>query len=144
MNKKNKLKTVLFVCIENSCRSQMAEAFMKLLGSEVVEVYSAGSQPFGKVNQKAIAAMKTVDYDMGTHHSKGLDTLPAIEFDHVVTMGCGDACPIIKAVQREDWAIPDPKLMDTQAFAKIRDLIQQKVSNLIERLQEEQSNKTPL
>lgn len=135
MNKLHKKLTVLFVCIENSCRSQMAEAFAILFGSHIIDAYSAGSKPSGKVNEKAIAAMKAVDYDMTAHHSKGLESLPQIEFDFAITMGCGDACPMIKAKQREDWAIPDPKAMDTQDFAKIRDLIRQKISGLLERLQ---------
>lgn len=132
-----KLKTVLFVCIENSCRSQMAEAFATLLGSHVIDAYSCGSKPSGKVNEKAIISMKAIAYDLSTHQSKGLEALPKRTFDLVVTMGCGDACPNISALQREDWRIPDPKAMPMQAFSEIRDLIQKKVSTLISSLEEQ-------
>ncbi len=113
----------------------MAEAFAKMLGSHVVEAYSCGSEPSGKVNEKAITSMGELAYDMAAHHSKGFEALPSQKFDLVVTMGCGDACPNIDALQREDWAIPDPKAMSMQQFAEIRNLIRQKVSTLIETLQ---------
>ena len=87
-------KKLLFVCIENSNRSQMSQAFAKILGGENVEAYSAGSKPSGIVNPKAIAAMKELGYDLSTHDSKSLDEVKAFApFDAVVTMGCGDACP---------------------------------------------------
>ncbi len=126
------MKTVLFVCIENACRSQMAEAFGRIIGAETIEPYSSGSRPSGKVNEKAIASMKEVGYNMDNHVSKGLDDIPQIEFDMLVTMGCGDVCPNIRAKRREDWDIPDPKRMDLEQFGKIRDLIRLKVSELIE------------
>ena len=80
----------VFVCVENSNRSQMAEAFARMAG---IEAYSAGSRPSGKVNPKAIEAMKELGYDLTAHHSKSLDDLPDETFDVAVTMGCGDACP---------------------------------------------------
>ena len=90
-------KKVLFVCVENSNRSQMAEAFARLLGGEAVEAYSAGSAPSGKVNPKAVAAMQTFGYDLASHRSTSLDDLPPVEFDAVITMGCGDSCPHVSA-----------------------------------------------
>jgi len=118
----------VFVCVENSNRSQMAEAFARMAG---IEAYSAGSRPSGKVNSKAIAAMNELGYDLTTHHSKSLTDLPDVPFDFAVTMGCGDQCPNLKAVHREDWAIPDPKEMDTEQFRNVRDLIGAKVKELL-------------
>src|SRR5262249_42013010 len=103
-------KKVLFVCIENSNRSQIAEAFGRRLGQGKIEAYSAGSCPSGKVNPRAIEFMREIGYDLSTHRSKGLDALPDVEFDAVVTMGCGDECPLVSAKKHEDWAIPDPKV----------------------------------
>jgi len=128
------MKHVLFVCVENSCRSQMAEAFGKMLGKGVIEVYSSGSRPSGKVNDKAIASMKELGYDLTTHGSKSLDQIPDIEYDLAVTMGCGDECPFVRAKGREDWSIPDPKHMDVDQFREVRDLIEKKVAALIGRL----------
>jgi len=124
-------KSFLFVCIENSNRSQMAQAFAKVWGSEEVEAYSAGSRPSGKINPKAIAAMAELGYDLSTHDSKSLDEIPAIQFDYVVTMGCGDACPWVPAIHRLDWQIPDPREMEPVEFNEVRDLISEKVKELI-------------
>ncbi len=134
-----KLKTVLFVCIENSCRSQMAEAFAKIIGLDVCEAYSCGSKPSGKVNEKAIVSMNALAYDMAMHCSKGFDALPSSQFDFAITMGCDEVCcPDINALQREDWAIPDPKAMPMSQFVEVRDLIRQKVSRLIETLRQQE------
>lgn len=124
-------KSFLFVCIENSNRSQMAQAFAKIWGGEEVEAYSAGSRPSGKINPKAIASMSELGYDLSTHDSKSLDEIPAIQFDYVVTMGCGDACPWVPAIQRIDWQIPDPREMDPKDFNAVRNLISEKVQELI-------------
>lgn len=130
----DKKKTVLFVCIENSNRSQMAEAYAKMLGGDSVESFSAGSKPSGVVNPKAIEYMKEVGYDLSTHPSKSLDEIPKIEYDAVITMGCGDACPYVVGRIREDWGLPDPKLMAPQDFRRVRDLIGEKVKILLARL----------
>src|SRR5436190_3406556 len=87
------LKRIVFVCVENSNRSQMAEAFARIHGAGMFEAYSAGSRPSGKVNPKAVAAMAQVDYDLTVHQSKSLADLPDVDFDAAVTMGCGDECP---------------------------------------------------
>jgi protein-tyrosine-phosphatase len=102
-----------------------------MLGAGVVDAYSSGSRPSGRVNENAIASMKDVGYDLSTHTSKSLTDIPAIEYDVVVTMGCGDACPWVRAKQRLDWDIPDPKAMASERFAEVRDLIKAKVSQLI-------------
>jgi len=128
------MKNILFVCVENSCRSQMAQAFAKIHGEGRVVAYSAGSRPSGVVNPKAIASMKEIGYDLSGHDSKSLDDIPDIEYDFVATMGCGDACPYVRARQREDWAIPDPKNMDADEFRKIREMIEKKVQQLLQTL----------
>lgn len=125
-------KKLLFVCVENSNRSQMSQAFAKILGGKNVEAYSAGSKPSGIVNPKAIAAMKELNYDLSKHDSKSLKEVEQYApFDAVVTMGCGDACPWMPAKQFIDWQIPDPKHMMPEDFNKVRDLIKEKVATLL-------------
>ncbi len=125
---------VLFVCVENSNRSQMAQAFAAMIGGDRVESLSAGSKPSGRVNPKALEAMKELGYDLTTHASKGLDDYNGQEIDVAVTMGCGDACPLVMAKQRVDWQIPDPREMPPEEFRKVRDLIGQKVRELLKQL----------
>lgn len=127
-------KKLLFVCVENSNRSQMSQAFAKIVGGDKVEAYSAGSRPSGIVNPKAIASMQELGYDLSKHDSKSLDDIPDVEYDAVVTMGCGDACPFVKAKRREDWQIPDPKHMEPEDFRKVRDFIREKVQGLLAEL----------
>ena len=127
-------KNLLFVCVQNSNRSQMAEAFTRIHGAEDFEAYSAGSQPSGEINPKAIAAMREIGYDLSKHKSKSLEEIPQVEYDFVATMGCGDACPFVRAKRREDWQIPDPKNLPPAEFNKIRDLIEQKVRNVLSTL----------
>ena len=128
-------KKLLFVCIENSNRSQMSQAFAKMLGGDDVEAYSAGSKPSGIVNPKAITAMKELGYDLSKHDSKSLDEVKAFApFDAVVTMGCGDVCPWMPAKQFIDWQIPDPKNMEPEQFNEVRDFIARKVKDLIKEL----------
>ena len=123
-------KKLLFVCVENSSRSQMAEAFARIYGGEAVEAFSAGSRPSGNVNPEAIESMREVGYDLSSHESKSLDDLPDVEWDFVATMGCGDECPFVRARHREDWQIPDPKNMTPEEFRKVRDGIGLKVRKL--------------
>lgn len=128
-------KKILFVCIENSNRSQMSQAFAKMFGAGEVEAYSAGSRPSGVVNPKAIAAMQELGYDLVKHDSKSLDEVKQFApFDAVVTMGCGDACPWMPAKNFIDWQIPDPKHMDREEFNTVRDLIGEKVKTLLDEL----------
>jgi protein-tyrosine-phosphatase len=128
------VKKVVFVCVENSNRSQMAEAFARLHGAGKVEAHSAGSRPSGRVNPKAIEAMKELGYDLTTHTSKGLDAFNGKEVEVAVTMGCGDECPLVLAKRREDWKIPDPRDMTPEQFKEVRNLIETKVKELIETL----------
>jgi len=130
-------KRVLFICIENSCRSQMAEAFARLYASDLLEVYSAGSHPSAEVNPLAIKAMSELGCDLGPHHPKSLREIPAGGFDYVITMGCGDECSFIPAVHHEDWEIPDPKGGSLDMFSAARDLIEAKMKELIHRVRVE-------
>jgi arsenate reductase len=125
-------KRLLFVCVENSNRSQMAEAFARIHGGEGVEAYSAGSRPSGVVNPKAIVSMAEIGYDLSRHGSKSLDEIPEDEYDFVATMGCGDACPFVRAKKRADWQIPDPKKLEPAEFRKVRDLIETNVKAALE------------
>jgi len=124
------MKRVLFVCIENSNRSQMAEAFAHMLGGADIEALSAGSAPSGVINPKAIAAMAELGYDLTTHDSKSLDQVTG-DFDAVVTMGCGDSCPWVPAKRREDWALTDPKHLEGDAYRAVRDDIRERVRALL-------------
>ena len=125
-------KKLLFVCVENSNRSQMSQAFAMILGGDAVEAYSAGSAPSGKINPKAIAAMKELGYDLSGHASKSLQEVEQYApFDAVVTMGCGDACPWMPAKQFIDWQIPDPRHMNEEEFRAVRDLVRDKVKTLL-------------
>lgn len=124
-------KRVLFVCVENSNRSQMAEAFARIHGGEGVEASSAGSRPSGKINPRAIEFMGEVGYDLTMHTSKSLDQFNDQKIDVAVTMGCGDACPLVRAGRREEWNIPDPKEMPAEEYRRVRDMIEQKVKHLL-------------
>ena len=96
----------------------MAEAFARIHGGDDVEAHSSGSKPSGKINPKAIAAMKEIGYDLTSHHSKSLDEIPKVQYEYAITMGCGDECPFVQAVHREEWQIPDPRNMDENDLVK--------------------------
>ena len=105
---KEKLK-VLFVCVENARRSQMAQGFAESLGKEKLEVYSAGSQPSSEIDPLVIEVMKEKGIDLSTKRPKGLNDLPQIEMDYLITMGCEETCPAVLAKKMIEWNIPDPK-----------------------------------
>ena len=128
------MKKILFVCIENSNRSQMAQAFAKIHGQGIVEAYSAGSKPSGKVNPKAVEIMKEIGCDLATHQSKSLDEIPQGEYEYVVSMGCGENCPFVPAKNRIEWNIPNPKNMDKEQMREVRRLIERHVKELIEKI----------
>jgi protein-tyrosine-phosphatase len=128
------VKRVIFVCVENSNRSQMAQAFARMHGGTQVEAFSAGSRPSGRINPKAVAAMQEVGYNLATHTSKGLDQFNGQDFDAAVTMGCGDECPLVRAKQRLEWQIPDPRDMTPDQFREVRNLIEAKVKELLQSL----------
>ena len=123
-------KRVLFVCVENSNRSQMAEAFARIHGGDGVDALSAGSKRSGRINPKAIRFMQEMGYDLSNHASKSLDDISG-EFDAVITMGCGDNCPWVPARRREDWALPDPRDMDDDGYRAVRDEISARVKQLL-------------
>jgi arsenate reductase (thioredoxin) len=127
------MKRVLFVCVENSNRSQMAEAFAHIHGGDSIDAQSAGSKPSGVINPKAIRFMGELNYDLSRHASKSLDDIEG-EFDAVITMGCGDNCPWVPAKLREDWGLPDPKSMDDENYRIVRDEISARVKNLLDSL----------
>ena len=131
INRKMTMKKILFVCIENSNRSQMAEAFGRMHAGNYVEVYSAGSKASGVINPKVIEAMSEVGYDLNEHRSETVDNYKNMQFEYVVSMGCGDDCPFLPAKVREDWLIPDPKHLSKKEFNTIRDYIEIKVKELI-------------
>lgn len=124
-------KLVLFVCVENSNRSQMAEAFARMQGGDRIEACSAGSRPSGRVNPRAVEFMQEVGYDLTTHASKSLDQFNGRPVAVAVTMGCGDQCPLVRAERREEWQIPDPKDMPPEQYREVRDLIERKVKELL-------------
>ena len=126
---------VLFVCIENACRSQIAEGFARLHGGDRVEAFSAGSRPTGTVNPRAVAFMGGCGIDLSANQSKPLSAFQGQSFDAVVTMGCGDASPWLPALRHEDWALPDPKDLPDAEFRAVRDEIEHRVLQLLESLQ---------
>ena len=125
------MKRILFICVENSNRSQMAEAFARTHGGHDVIAMSAGSRPSGTINPRAIAFMSERQIDLSAQHSNSLGDISNDPFDVVVTMGCGDACPWIAATRRLDWALPDPKHLPDEEFRRVRDEIEQRVRDLL-------------
>jgi len=125
------IKNVLFVCVENANRSQMAEAFARQLGGAAIQAFSAGSRPSGQINPKAQRFMAELGYDLSAQRSKSLDELAGLRFDAVITMGCGDACPWLPARRREDWALRDPRDIDDAGYRAVRDDIGARVRALL-------------
>ena len=126
--------SVLFVCVHNAGRSQMAAAFLSNLSAGQIEVRSAGSAPADTVNPAAVAAMKEVGIDMSTEVPKILTAETVKESDIVITMGCGDACPIFPGKRYEDWQLDDPAGQGVEAIRPIRDDIRARVASLISEL----------
>jgi len=127
-------KRIVFICVENARRSQMAEGFAEALGREDVEIYSAGSNPSSQIDPSVIEVMKEKGIDLGTKRPKGLDDLPPIEMDYLVTMGCEESCPAVLAKKTIEWEIPDPKGKSMDVFRDIRDRIENKVRDLLKEI----------
>ena len=125
---------VLFVCVHNAGRSQMAAGFLQHLAGDRVEVLSAGSQPADAVNPAAVAAMAEVGIDLTAATPKLLTDSAVQEADVVVTMGCGDACPFYPGKRYEDWPLDDPAGQGVEAVRPIRDEIRSRVEVLLEQL----------
>jgi arsenate reductase len=131
---------VAYVCVHNSCRSQMAEALTKLYHHDRLEAYSAGTETKPKINQDAVRIIKDlhgVDMNL-TQHSKLIDDLP--EIDIVVTMGCNVECPWLPCQFREDWGLDDPSGLPDEAFIQTQSIIQEKIKSLIERIDNQEIN----
>lgn len=128
-----KLK-VAFVCVHNSCRSQMAEGWAKKLGHDIFEAYSAGTENYPEVKPLAVAVMEEAGVDMGNHYPKLLTDIPE-ELDLLITMGCNVVCPFVPNKHSEDWGLDDPSGGPIEDFRVTRDLIKQKVEQLISRVQ---------
>ncbi len=128
------MKRVLFVCVENSCRSQMAESLANFYGKWRVEAFSAGSKPSGMVNPNAITVMKELGLDIASNTSKSFNDLKIKEFDYVITLGCSDVCPFFPAKEYIDWKIADPKGKDIDFFRKVRDDIKKQIKEFLKKL----------
>ena len=126
--------TVLFVCVHNAGRSQMAAGFLRALAGDRVEVLSAGSEPKDQVNPVAIEAMAEEGIDIAGSTPKILTVDAVRESDVVITMGCGDACPIFPGKRYEDWELEDPAGKDLDTVRRIRDEIEGRVRRLLEGL----------
>ena len=126
--------TVLFVCVHNAGRSQMAAGFMRTLGADRVEVLSAGSAPKDSINPIAVQAMQEVGIDISINVPKVLTPEAVQESDAVVTMGCGDACPFYPGKRYEDWVLDDPAGQGIESVRVIRDDIKKRVEQLLSEL----------
>lgn len=130
----NPKPSVLFVCVHNAGRSQMAAALLNNFSAGQIEVRSAGSAPASSVNPAAVAAMKELGIDMSAEVPKILTTEAVQESDVVITMGCGDTCPIFPGKRYEDWQLDDPAGQGVEAVRPIRDEIRSRIESLISEL----------
>jgi arsenate reductase (thioredoxin) len=127
---------VLFVCVHNAGRSQMAAALLERLAEGRVRVISAGSDPADRLNPAVVEAMKEAGIDISAERPKRLEDGMVRESDVVITMGCGDACPIYRGKRYEDWELEDPSGKDLDTVRRIRDEIRERVEELVESLNE--------
>ena len=127
-------KKVAFICVHNSCRSQMAEGWAKKLGSDLLEVYSAGTKEYPEVKPLAAQVMEEVGVDMSQHYPKLLSDIPE-EVDILITMGCNVVCPFVPNSHSEDWGLDDPSGGPIEGYRETRDLIKSKVEDLIKRVE---------
>lgn len=130
---------IAFVCVHNSCRSQMAEGFLKYLGSDIFDVYSAGTQNYPEVKPLAVKVMEEAGIDMSEHKPKLLTDIP-LKLDILITMGCNVSCPFVPNKHMEDWGLTDPSGGSIEDFRKTRDIIKLKVEDLIKRVQNKEIN----
>jgi arsenate reductase len=125
---------VAFICVENARRSQMAEGFANLFGQSKIEVYSAGSSPSSQIDPFVIEVMKEKGIDLSSKRPKGLDDLPPVEMDYLITMGCEETCPAVLAKKIIEWEIPDPKGKPIEIFREVRNMIEDKVKALLKQV----------
>lgn len=130
-------KKVAFVCVHNSCRSQMAEGWAKKLASDVLEVYSAGTEEYPEVKPLAVEVMEEVGVDMSEHYPKLLTDIPE-ELDILITMGCNVVCPFVPNDHSEDWGLDDPSGGPIEDYRETRNLIKEKVEDLIKRVENDE------
>jgi len=128
------MKRILFACVGNSCRSQMAEGFCRQL-ARAVECASAGSNPEKEVSPEAIAVMKEVGIDITHVKPKGFNDLPDLKFDYLITMGCEVECPFLPGAKRIEWQIPDPKGKGIEEFRRVREIISKEVQKLLSQIE---------
>ncbi len=124
-------RAILFLCVHNAGRSQMAAGFARALGGDAVAVYSAGSEPGDRVNPSAVAAMAEVGIDISDATPQRWTTDMLAQVDVVVTMGCGDECPLYPGKRYVDWELADPRGLDVEAVRPIRDEIRKRVIALL-------------
>ncbi|MCG8482153.1 MAG: arsenate reductase ArsC [Clostridia bacterium] len=130
---------VAFVCVHNSCRSQMAEGWAKKLGMDVLDIYSAGTEEYPEVKPLAVEVMEEAGVDMSSHKPKLLSDIPE-EIDIIITMGCNVNCPYVPHKYMEDWGLEDPSGGPIEGFRATRDTIKTKVEELINKVK---ANKLP-
>ena len=130
-----KKKRIVFVCVENARRSQMAEGFANAFGQGRLEVYSGGSSPSFQIDPLVIEVMKEKGIDLSSKKPKGLNDLPPVEMDYLVTMGCEETCPAVLAKKIIEWEIPDPKGKPIYEVRRIRDMLEAKVKMLLEEVE---------
>ena len=130
---------VLFACVENSCRSQIAEALAKNISPSKVDFYSAGSKPSGIINPIATKLLNSQEVYLTDHKSQNISEFVNVKIDYLILMGCGDQCPNLVANERVEWDIPDPKDMEEPEFLNVIEKIRGKVQKLIETIYNEHS-----
>jgi arsenate reductase (thioredoxin) len=128
-------KKILFVCVQNASRSQMAQGFSEALAKGELDVYSAGSRPSFHINPLAIEVMKEKDIDLSGRRPKGLSDLPPVAMEYLITMGCEETCPAVPTRKIIEWQIPDPKGKPIDEIRRIRDMVETKVRTLLEEVQ---------
>lgn len=129
---------VAFVCVHNSCRSQMAEGWLKHLGGDDFEAYSAGTEEYPEVKPLAKEVMEEAGVDMSDHYPKLMDAVPD-QVDYLITMGCNVVCPFVPNRFMEDWGLDDPSGGPIEDYRETRDLIREKVEDLIDRAKKEEN-----
>ena len=125
---------VVFVCVENARRSQMAQGFAEALGQGRFEVYSAGSSPSSQIDPLVIQVMREKGIDLSGKLPKSLNDLPPVEMDYLITMGCEETCPAVLTKKIIEWEIPDPKGKPIDDCREVRDIIEKKVRAFIEKI----------
>jgi len=134
------MKNILFVCVENACRSQMAEAFANKYSKEKVNAFSAGSKPADKINPVTIEVLEEKGLKIKTVRPKGFEYFKDKKIDLVVSMGCGDVCPFVPADKHLHWDIENPRGKEKEVFRRVRDEIEEKVKNLIQEIIKDNSS----